>query len=105
GRLPLAAETALFRIAQEALTNIAKHSGAKNVQFFLEQNETEIDLSIQDDGRGFDVEKALQAETATHHLGIHGMRERASLLGGTLFFESKPNEGTRVLVKIPKSNL
>ncbi len=102
-RLPLAAETALFRIAQEALTNIAKHSGARNVHFHLEQNENEIELSIHDDGRGFEVEKALQ--TSTDHLGIHGMRERASLLGGILFFESKLNEGTNILVKIPKSNL
>ena len=104
-RLPLTAETALFRISQEALTNIAKHSGAKNVHFFLEQNENEILLSIEDNGRGFEVEKALKASTASNHLGIHGMRERASLLGGTLFFESSPNKGTKVLVRLPKDGL
>ncbi len=102
-RLPLAAETALFRIAQEALTNIAKHSGAKNVQFLLKQDESNIDLSIQDDGRGFDVEIAFQAGGVSNHLGIHGMRERAALLGGSVVIESKPNEGTSVYVRISKS--
>jgi signal transduction histidine kinase len=96
GRLPDETETHLFRISQEALTNIARHAGAKHVQIKLVSRGAEIRLSIQDDGRG------LAAAPATNGgLGLIGMRARARSAGGDTSVSSRPGQGVLIEVRIP----
>ena len=101
GRLPLAHETALYRIAQEALTNVLKHSGADRVSFILELRGGYVLVVVEDNGKGFEVEAAMGASGKEYRLGLLGMRERAALLGGTLNIESAPGAGTSIFVRIP----
>jgi PAS domain S-box-containing protein len=101
GRLPLTHETAVYRIAQEALTNVAKHSGADRVSFILERRDDHVLAVIEDNGGGFDVESAVPAAGRGRRLGLLGMRERAALLGGTINVESAPDVGTTIFVRIP----
>ena len=101
GRLPLTHETAVYRIAQEALTNVAKHSGADRVSFILERRSDHVLAVIEDNGGGFDAEAALSAAGRGRRLGLLGMRERAALLGGTINVESAPEAGTTLFVRIP----
>jgi signal transduction histidine kinase len=89
--------TAIFRIFQEALTNVARHSGAKTVRATLSKTEKDIVLEVIDDGRGF--EPAALANPRS--LGIVGMRERARILGGTLHLEGRPGAGARLWVTMP----
>ena len=100
GRLAPEVETTCFRIAQESLTNVLRHSGAKNVWIELEQNDDALLLSIRDDGRGFDP-RAEGAGLGGESLGLLGMEERLALLGGTLQVHSAPGAGTDVLARIP----
>jgi len=100
GRLPLTHETALYRIAQEALTNVARHSGADRVSFILERRADHVLAVIEDNGGGFDVEAALLPSGRGRRLGLLGMRERAALLGGTINVESAPGAGTTLFVRI-----
>ncbi|MEP6921676.1 MAG: PAS domain S-box protein [bacterium] len=100
-RLPLDHETAIYRIAQEALTNVFKHSRANRVSFFLERRDDHVLAVVEDNGKGFDVRGLHQGSTEERSLGLLGMRERASLLGGTLTVESAPGAGTSVFVRIP----
>jgi PAS domain S-box-containing protein len=88
----------LYRILQEGLTNVARHSGAKAVTIRFVHSATALQVVVADNGRGFDI-KSL-AVVSSNHLGIQGMRERAAMLGGTLSFTSK-GTGTRILVQIP----
>jgi two-component system sensor histidine kinase UhpB len=92
-------ETVLYRVLQEALTNVAKHAGAVNVAVLLERHPDLVSLIVEDDGNGFDAERAFGA--GEKGLGLVGMRERAMLVGGTLGIESHPGEGTTVVVRIP----
>jgi PAS domain S-box-containing protein len=101
GRLPLTHETAVYRIAQEALTNVAKHSGADRVSFILERRGDHVLVVIEDNGKGFDVEAAMQPAGKGRRLGLLGMRERAALLDGTINVESAPGTGTTLFVRIP----
>lgn len=92
---PPAYETALFRIAQESLTNVARHAQAQNVCIELKQIAGYISLQVHDNGCGLDL-------TQYHEgLGIFGMRERATLLGGTLHIQSRPGHGTTVQALLP----
>jgi signal transduction histidine kinase len=100
-QLPAEIETACFRVAQEAVTNILRHSGAKHVSLDLSKRNGEILFSIRDDGIGFDVEKAHKRSLKGESLGLLGMRERISLLGGQLEIESVPSCGTEVRVRVP----
>lgn len=100
-RLPLTHETAIYRIAQEALTNVLKHSLADRVSFILERRGDHVLAVVEDNGRGFDVLALQERSTNERHLGLLGMRERASLLGGSLAIESAPGIGTSVFVRIP----
>jgi two-component system sensor histidine kinase UhpB len=93
--LPIQYETGLFRIAQESLTNIARHAHAEHVTILLSQERQLITLSIQDDGGGYEQEKVRS------RLGIVGMCERARLLGGTLTIHSQRDRGTTVQATIP----
>src|SRR5262249_40706342 len=100
-RLAPAIEDTAYRIALEALTNIAHHAGAKRASLLLERRDSELRLIIEDDGKGFDVE-AFKVDSSAEHLGLIGMQERAALLDGTLTIESRPNGGgTSLFVKIP----
>jgi len=95
GRLPLDLETALFRIAQEALGNAVRHSAAKNIHLGLHRDGNELALSVQDDGHGFDM------TAHSDGLGLHSMRERAQSVGGTYHVVSAPGEGCTVRVRVP----
>jgi signal transduction histidine kinase len=97
-RLPEALETALYRIVQEALTNIARHSSsATTASVLIEARGQAVVAVIEDDGVGFDPGNGLDER----QLGLLGMRERAELLGGRLTIESAPGKGTSVFVEIP----
>jgi PAS domain S-box-containing protein len=98
-RLTPEVETAFYRIAQEALNNIAKHAEAKSVAVMLERRADQVSLIIEDDGVGFEIEQTFKAHDKG--LGLVGMRERAALVGGTVEVESQPNSGTTLVVRIP----
>ncbi len=100
-RPPPHLETALYRIVQEALTNVVKHAQARNVSVLLEHRGRALVTVVEDDGCGFDVERALRLRGTSKGLGLIGIEERVSLLGGTLTLESKPGMGTTVVVEIP----
>lgn len=96
-KLPLSTESELFRIAQEALSNVRKHARARSVEIALRQRGGQISLSVLDDGNGFD---ARTRQSSDHH-GLVGMRERAKLLGGKLEVSSAPGKGSRVVARVP----
>ncbi len=100
-RLPAPVETALYRIVQEALTNTAKHAGARTASIVIQRHPTSVQAIVADDGCGFDAEAALKPGGPRTRLGLHGMRERATLLHGSVTIESTPGEGTTVYAWIP----
>lgn len=101
-RFPPHVEFAVYRIVQEALRNAAKHSHAKNVRIEVQRDEQFLGCRIRDDGEGFDPGGA--GGKARKGLGLTGMRERASSLGGTLEIKSSPGRGTLVTVRLPLGN-
>lgn len=100
-RLPAEAELALYRIIQESLTNVAKHAHAKTVSVVVERKPDAVIAIVEDDGLGFDTRVVSEPLGDETRLGLHGMRERAELLGGRLQIESAPNAGSSVFVEIP----
>lgn len=94
------ARTALFRIAQEGLSNAVRHGGATRVAVTLRESERNVVLAVQDDGTGFDVGTTLQAFGAAGHYGLVGIHERAEVLGGRVRLQSGPG-GTRLEVRLP----
>jgi len=94
-------EIALYRIAQESLTNIAKHANASHVTLRLGLIGSSVVLTVQDDGKGIDPKELPHSKKPGHGLGLISMRERAELLGGTWEIHSAPNEGTTIQVTIP----
>lgn len=100
-RLPTELETTLYRVAQEALTNVARHAKAHRVSVLFERRPSQVSLIVEDDGRGFDAEAVLQAPDTQGKLGLLGMFERASLVGGSVEIESSPGHGTSVFVRLP----
>ncbi len=100
-RLPSALETALYRIIQEAVTNAIRHAGAGQVSVLLEARGATLVAIIEDDGCGFEAERLVEGPLPERWLGLHGMRERAELLGGKLAIESAPGAGTTVFVEVP----
>ena len=99
--LPEPVQTTVFRIVQESLTNVAKHAGAQRVSLILDYREGELSATIEDDGRGFDVEALTTSPGSQARLGLSGMQERAALVGGTLDVESRPGTGTTVFLRLP----
>ena len=100
-RLPHELETTLYRIAQEALTNVARHAQAKRVSVLLERRPGYVSLIVEDDGRGFDAPGTPAAPAGAGRLGLLGMQERARLAGGTLTIESAPGAGATVFARLP----
>ena len=96
-RLPFDTETALYRITQEALTNVVKHANASHVSIVLTQRDGSVSAVIEDDGRGIDAEETREG------LGLVGMQERVALVGGKLTVESAPGSGTTLSIEVPVS--
>ena len=99
--IPSELKTALFRVAQEALTNIVRHAHARSAQLRLVYQPDQVILSVEDDGCGIDMDQLNKARRPSW--GLLGMEERATLLGGELVISSRPGLGTRVQVNIPFS--
>ena len=98
--LPSAAQIGVYRILQEALTNVARHSGAKAVSIRFTRLPTSLEVAVVDNGCGFD---AKAVAVSSHRLGIQSMRERAAMLGGTVSFTSQ-SKGTKILMQVPLAN-
>ncbi len=92
-------ETLVFRIVQEALTNIVKHAGADRARIVVDREQHALNVSITDNGRGFDASEVLSSDGSG--FGARGMRDRAELFGGRLTIESAPGEGTAVALELP----
>ena len=101
-RLKPEVETTVFRIVQESLTNVVRHAQARSVLVTIVFGDDGVHLSIQDDGRGFDVAQALAGEDGRAAWGLLGIQERASLVGGSAELVSAPDQGTTVRVSIPQ---
>jgi PAS domain S-box-containing protein len=99
--LPFEVSTSCFRVAQEALTNIARHASAKNVGLTLHGTSSGLELIIRDDGAGFDVEAARTRAIRGGSIGLIGMQERASLAGGSIEIRSRPGAGTEIRARFP----
>lgn len=99
--LPPEVEVGLFRFAQGAIGNIARHSGASNVGIVLERRANDLHVRISDDGAGFDVMKITDIEESGRGRGLFSMKERIALLGGSCSVSSQPGEGTTVRARVP----
>jgi two-component system sensor histidine kinase UhpB len=95
GAVPRDVQIVAYRVAQEALSNAARHSGAERVRVRLEHSDGSVELSVADDGRGFTFDQASRG------LGLAGMRERALLVNGDLRIESRPEVGTSIRLRVP----
>ena len=95
----------IFRVAQEALTNIRKHAQTTRAHLELERQESELRLIIQDWGCGFDMDAVHDGVGLGEHIGLRGMRERIALLGGQWSIDSSTGHGTRVVAMIPLSSI
>ena len=101
-RLPMVVESAIYRVIQEALTNVARHSGATRAGIVVERRDGNVVAIIEDSGRGFDTSATQPTNVRVGGgLGLLGVRERASLLGGSIDIESSPGGGTTLFVRIP----
>ncbi|MFC2035569.1 GAF domain-containing protein [Chloroflexota bacterium] len=100
-RLQPEVEVTFFRIAQGLIGNILQHSEAKNVTIKLDCSTSECILYVDDDGKGFDINKLTRVEPSGRGAGLFTMRERISLIGGTGYVESQPGKGTRVVTRAP----
>lgn len=103
GRLPAEVALVLYRVAQEALTNVAKHAGACHVWLDVDRTVDDVSISIRDDGRGFDRSVTSPSDGRGLGLGIFGMEERVALVGGRFRIWSRPGRGTEIFAFIPLS--
>jgi signal transduction histidine kinase len=99
--IPDPTRVAVFRIYQEALTNIVKHSQASLVDIHLEKDESQLIMTIEDNGNGFVPPTDWLAMAREGHLGLVGMRERAEAIHGSLDVESQPGSGTKIRLTVP----
>jgi two-component system sensor histidine kinase UhpB len=99
GRLPPQVELVLYRVVQEALTNVAKHAEAEHVHVQLQRRRDEVLAVIDDDGHGFDVEEMMRSRE--RGLGLFGMQERLALVRGQLIIDSTPGNGTHISARVP----
>jgi two-component system sensor histidine kinase UhpB len=100
-RLPGHVEVALFRIIQEAVGNIARHADATHVRIGLSIADEVAQVMVSDDGRGFDVARMMGPDGSDGSVGLVGMQERVSILGGTIVFRSAVGSGTEIVVEVP----
>jgi two-component system sensor histidine kinase DegS len=100
-RMDSSIEVTLFRIIQEALSNIKKHAGAKNAVIKLETWKGLINLIIADDGSGFELNARTDDSAMEDHFGLMSIKERTELLNGSLNIESAPGRGTKLFITIP----
>jgi two-component system sensor histidine kinase DegS len=98
GRLPRQTEVIAYRLAQECLNNVAKHSQASHINIRLNSADGLFELNVEDNGVGFNVGAALEKRES---FGLAGMRERVALLGGRLEIESRPHRGARIFAELP----
>ena len=99
-RLPTVVETALYRVVQEAMTNVVRHARATRVDVLVEHRGDRVLVMVEDDGVGFEPDRAQRGD----HLGLLGLRERAEGLGGTLTIESTPGAGATVVVEVASAD-
>ncbi len=99
-RLPPAVETGLYRVVQEAITNVARHSRATRVDVLLERRDGRVKVMVEDNGVGFEPDRIQPGE----HFGLLGLRERAEALGGTMTIESAPGAGTTIVVEVSSAD-
>jgi PAS domain S-box-containing protein len=100
-RLSRELESAVYRIAQEALTNVARHSEASRASLVVERRDGHLHLIVEDDGKGFEPAEASTLARGEPGLGLLGIKERAALLNGTVEIESSPDAGTSLFVRLP----
>ncbi len=100
-RYPANLETTLYRIVQEALTYVAKHARARSAEVRIQRDDGTVRATVQDDGTGFDLHAALDTTPSRRTLGLMGMHERATLVGGSLVVSSAPGRGTSITVELP----
>jgi signal transduction histidine kinase len=103
-RLPPDIETTMYRIIQEALTNILRHAEASNIYITLACQDGSFDGEITDDGKGFDLDSLQRGMNETSGWGLSGMQERVTLCNGQMWISSKAGDGTRISIKIPIGN-
>jgi signal transduction histidine kinase len=94
-------ETTLYRVVQEALTNIAKHAEATKVYLRLTGGSSAVELYVEDDGVGFDMAQVRRPGKTNHGIGLFGMREKVLFLGGKFDIRSQPGRGTRLYIEVP----
>jgi signal transduction histidine kinase len=99
--MPQSLKILIFRIVQEAFNNIAKHSGADTVKLSLTESKRMIALAIEDNGKGFDIQKVLQENRHERGLGLQTIRERTKLFNGSLDIQSKMGKGTTIRANWP----
>jgi signal transduction histidine kinase len=100
-RLPSDIELVLYRVAQEAMTNVVKHASATEASIVLRRTDDRVDLTIDDNGTGFDPSIAWRRDERGLGLGLFGMEERVALVGGSLAIRQLVPTGTRVVATIP----
>jgi chemotaxis methyl-accepting protein methylase/signal transduction histidine kinase len=100
-RLPEAVEIALYRVLQEALTNVQKHARARHVSIIINRRDDFVQMIVEDDGRGFDTSSVFDEGRTAGRLGLLGIRERVALLGGSVNIESAPGSTTSLYVRLP----
>ncbi len=100
-RLPESIETVLYRAVQEALTNITKHAAATTVSIILNERPGLLQLTIEDDGRGFDTGNLFVIEDGRRRFGLVGLRERLAHVGGSVQIESAPGKGSSLFIRVP----
>ncbi len=95
-------ETAVFRVVQEAITNIARHAEANEANISLTKKDDQLIVRVEDNGIGFDPDSVMRRQQQAW--GLRGMEERITLLGGRFYVGSRPGNGTLVLAEIPLDN-
>ncbi len=102
-QLDIAKRTVLFRVAQEALTNVARHAQASHVEVSIQKLPEGICMKIKDDGKSFQVDRVLYGK-GNKRLGLLGMRERLEMVGGHFGIESVQGKGTTIIAQLPNGN-
>jgi signal transduction histidine kinase len=100
-RLPEEVAIALFRITQEALRNVWRHSGATRAEITIDFSDSRTKITVSDNGKGFQIPENVSDLAKQDKLGLAGMQERAQLVGGTLIVKSQPGKGTTITVEAP----